>query len=598
MRIVGACHGDAAEIVFQAVIGFILDRVADTFLGHARLKAAALNHEPGNHAVEDGAVEKARAGVLEKIGHGLRSLVGIQFQNDGAQVGLQSHGHDIISCHVIWARMVACRAPMNELTVKTRFAPSPTGEVHLGNLRTALFNALYARREQGIFLLRIENTDAARSKPEFEQALMRDLHWLSLDWQEGPEVGGEHAPYHQSARLETYDQYYQALTAESACYPCFCSETQLKLARKAQRTAGQPPRYPGTCAHLSAEEVEKKLAEGGKPTLRFRVPPGQQVEFEDLVRGAQRFAGSDIGDFIIRRSDGTPSFFFTNAIDDALMGVSHVLRGEDHLTNTPRQLMILAALDLPAPVYGHLSLLVGSDGSPLSKRHGSRSVRQLREAGYLPGGILNYLARLGHKYNADHYLDVGELAAAFDLARLSKAPARFDEVQLRYWQKEAVLAASSAELVDWFKQSAEGRQQTADWSAQRLQGLVDVVRDNVEMPADISAWMHRLSVDAPVINDQERILIQAAGEGFFREALVQLEADYEGFKPFSKAVGQAVGVKGKQLFMPLRISLTGVAHGPEMARVWDWLGRDHCRVRLQAALNHCVDGAQTHAETV
>ncbi|VAW71637.1 Glutamyl-tRNA(Gln) synthetase, partial [hydrothermal vent metagenome] len=338
--------------------------------------------------------------------------------------------------------------PMNERTVKTRFAPSPTGEIHLGNLRTALFNALYARREQGIFLLRIENTDAVRSKPEFEQALMRDLRWLSLNWQEGPEVGGEHAPYHQSARLETYSHYYQTLAAVDACYPCFCSETQLKLARKAQRTAGQPPKYLGTCAHLSTAEIEKKLAEGGKPTLRFRVPPGQRVEFEDFVRGVQRFASSDIGDFIIRRSDGTPAFFFTNAIDDALMGVSHVLRGEDHLTNTPRQLMLLAALSLPAPAYGHLSLLVGSDGSPLSKRHGSRSMRQLREAGYLPGAILNYLARLGHKYAADHYLDVSELAAAFDLARLSKAPARFDETQLRYWQKEAVLSASSAELVD------------------------------------------------------------------------------------------------------------------------------------------------------
>ena len=211
---------------------------------------------------------------------------------------------------------------MHNLSVKTRFAPSPTGEMHLGNLRTALFNALYARREQGVFLLRIENTDAERSKPEFEQALMDDLRWLGLDWQEGPEAGGSHGPYHQSARAETYDRYYQALEAGGGCYPCFCGETQLKLARKAQRAAGQPPRYAGTCAHLSEQEVAQKLAAGGRPTLRFRVPRGQQVEFDDEVRGPQRFNSDEIGDFIIRRSDGTPAFFFTNAIDDALMGVT------------------------------------------------------------------------------------------------------------------------------------------------------------------------------------------------------------------------------------------------------------------------------------
>lgn len=487
---------------------------------------------------------------------------------------------------------------MHNPSVKTRFAPSPTGEIHLGNLRTALFNALYARREQGTFLLRIENTDAERSKQEFEQALMDDLRWLGLDWQEGPDAGGSHGPYHQSARSEIYARYYRSLEAEGACYPCFCGETHLKLARKAQRAAGQPPKYPGTCANLSADEIQKKLAEGGKPTLRFRVPSGQTIEFEDFARGTQRFSSDEIGDFIIRRSDGTPSFFFTNAIDDALMGVSHVLRGEDHLTNTPRQLMILEALNLSAPAYGHLSLLVGPDGSPLSKRHGSQSVRQLREAGYLPAGILNYLARLGHKFDADHYLGLPELAEHFDLARLGRAPARFDDAQLRYWQKEAVVAASSAELVDWFCQSAQGQQLPAGWSAQRIQGLIDVVRDNIELPSDVGEWLHRLSADILEINEPERAVVQAAGEAFFNAALLQLDAGPDGFKSFAKAVGQAAGVKGKQLFMPLRIALTGTAHGPEMARVWDWLGQDCCRTRLQAALKLCVDGAQSHAETV
>ena len=483
-------------------------------------------------------------------------------------------------------------------SVKTRFAPSPTGEIHLGNLRTALFNALYARRENGTFLLRVENTDAERSKPEFECALMDDLRWLNLDWQEGPGVDGSHGPYHQSERTEIYAEYYQALESEGACYPCFCGETHLKLARKAQRAAGQPPRYPGTCANLSVDEIQQKIAAGGKPTLRFRVPPGRTIEFEDFARGKQRFSSDEIGDFIIRRSDGTPSFFFTNAIDDALMGVSHVLRGEDHLTNTPRQLMILEALGLSAPAYGHLSLLVGPDGSPLSKRHGSKSVRQLREAGYLPAGILNYLARLGHKFDTDHYLGLPELAECFDLARLGRAPARFDDAQLRYWQKEAVAATPTTELVDWFRQSAQGRQLAVEWSIQRLQGLIEVVRDNIELPSDVHDWLVRLSSDTPEISDAELVVIRTAGEAFFNAALSQLDADHDGFKDFAKAVGQLAGVKGKQLFMPLRVALTGVAHGPEMARVWEWLGPDSCRQRLEAAVRLCVDGAQSHAETV
>lgn len=484
---------------------------------------------------------------------------------------------------------------MRKTPVKTRFAPSPTGEIHLGNLRTALFNCLYATGHGGVFLLRVEDTDAGRSRSEHTRALMQELRWLGLDWQEGPDAGGERGPYFQSQRLALYEQYYRALESAAAIYPCFCSETQLKLGRKAQRAAGQPPRYPGTCARLTAQEVERKLADGGKPTLRFSVPAAGQVVFDDLVRGPQRFNSDDIGDFIIRRSDGTPAFFFSNAIDDALMGVTHVLRGEDHLTNTPRQLLILQALGLGAPAYGHLSLLVGEDGSPLSKRHGSRSVRQLREAGYLPGAILNYLARLGHSYSEDSYADLGQLAAGFDLDRLGKAPARYDESQLRYWQKEAVAAASGDELVAWFRHS-EAVQQSVECNDARLAALLEVVRDNVEMPADIARWLARLCGE-PVPGEAERELLAAAGSGFFAAALAALDTAPTGFREFAGAVGKQTGTRGKILFMPLRVALSGVTHGPEMARVWDWLGPAECRRRLQAALDYCR-GAESHAESV
>ena len=483
---------------------------------------------------------------------------------------------------------------MSDSRVKTRFAPSPTGEIHLGNLRTALFNYLFAAGREGVFLLRIEDTDTERSRDGYAQALMQELRWLGLDWREGPEAGGDQGPYLQSQRLEIYAQYYRALEAAGAVYPCFCSDAQLKLARKAQRAAGQPPRYPGTCAHLSAEEVSRRLAGGGRPTLRFRVPAGQNVEFDDLVRGPQRFGSDAIGDFIIRRSDGTPAFFFSNAVDDALMDVTHVLRGEDHLANTPRQLMILQALGLHAPVYGHLSLLVGEDGSPLSKRHGSRSVRELRESGYLPGAILNYLARLGHSYADDGYADLERLAAEFSLQRLGRAPARYDESQLRHWQKAAVADTPPEALLAWYRSAQPALPTGCDEA--RLAALLDLLRENVETPADVTGWVERLCAIAPP-GEQERAPLCAAGSGFFVAALEALGEAPPAFRDFAAAVGERTGTRGKALFMPLRIALSGTTHGPEMARLWDWLGPDECRLRLQAALDYCR-GAQSHAESV
>jgi glutamyl-tRNA synthetase len=487
---------------------------------------------------------------------------------------------------------------MTELKIRSRFAPSPTGEIHLGNLRTALFNYLYARGNGGVFLLRIEDTDVERSRAEYAEALMRDLRWLGIEWQEGPGADGECGPYFQAQRLDVYQNYYQMLEQAGACYPCFCSDAKLKLARKAQRAAGQPPRYPGTCAHLSADEVKRKLKAGEKPTLRFRVPPAQQVEFEDLVRGGQRFATSEIGDFIIRRSDGGPSFFFTNAIDDALMGVTHVLRGEDHLTNTPRQLMILHALGLPAPSYGHLSLLVGTDGSPLSKRHGSRSVRELREGGYLPAALVNYLARLGHTYQSDALADLEDLARGFSVQRLGKAPARYDESQLGYWQKEAIAALPGEKLLAWYKGCADYDQYAGRLTDERLQQLFDVVRDNIEMPSDVSAWIGHLTGDQANSDAEGQKVLKAAGTAFFEHALNLLDEHAEDFRGFAKAVGEAAGAKGKGLFMPLRVALTGVSYGPEMARVWQWLGVESCRTRLEAARDRCAAGAEPDVENL
>ncbi len=484
------------------------------------------------------------------------------------------------------------------LAFKARFAPSPTGLLHLGNVRTALFNYLIARRERGVFLLRLEDTDAARGHEKFAQALQEDLTWLGLPWQEGPAAGGDHGPYAQSERSAIYQRYFEALQARGAAYPCFCSEHELEVARKTALAAGRPPRYSGRCRRLSAQEAQARLAAGTPATLRFHVADGEKVEFEDRVRGRQVYQTSDIGDFIIRRSDGTPAFFFSNAIDDALMQVTLVLRGEDHLTNTPRQILLLRALDLPVPEYAHIALVVGADGAPLSKRTGSRSVQELRSQGFLPLAINNYLARLGHTYDDNALLSMERLAADFALERLHKSPARFDEVQLVRWQKEAVAGASDADLWAWMvdRDYAGARIEDLVPAGERMR-FVQTVRDNVTLPIDAYVWAANLYAESGVYDKHAREALREAGPSFFEAALRCLDGAGD-FKVYTKSVAEATGHKGKALFMPLRAALTGEISpaldrhphaafdwhaGPEMARVWELLAPARIRRRLEAA---------------
>ena len=457
--------------------------------------------------------------------------------------------------------------------MKTRFAPSPTGFVHVGNIRTALFSLLCALSEQGDFLLRVEDTDQERSKVEFETALKKDMLWLGLAWQEGVDVGGANAPYRQSERAAIYDDYYQKLEAQGRAYPCFCSEEQLSLSRKLQRTRGLAPRYAGTCRHLSEEERAAKLAEGLIPSLRFRAPDNEVVEFQDLVKGAQQFQTSDIGDFIIRRSAGTASFMFCNAIDDAMMQVTHVVRGEDHLTNTPRQLMILKALDLPAPQYAHISLILGMDGAPLSKRNGSCSVQDLRGMGYLPTAILNYLARLGHYFEANDLFSLEALGRAFEIKHLSHSPAKYDQAQLNYWQKRSLQALTDDEFEGYLGDFAAGIPEGKKALFLRM------IRPNIQFNHEIEPWK---KVFFEPLALEDNAAIKEAGSAFFDVCIdcVQKELDYAATV---SALKEALSVKGKGLFMPLRLALTGETHGPELALVFELLGKEALLKRFEHA---------------
>jgi glutamyl-tRNA synthetase len=454
--------------------------------------------------------------------------------------------------------------------MKTRFAPSPTGYLHIGNVRTALFCALLAKSKQGGFLLRIEDTDQTRSTQAFADHLQSDLHWLGLSWNEGP--------YYQSQRQEIYNQYYHQLEDSHHVYPCFCTEQQLAIARKVQISGGQAPRYSGACRQLSPEKVAEKIAQGLKPTLRFRVPDNQEITFTDFVRGEQSFKSNEIGDFIIRRADGTAPFFFCNAIDDALMEVTHVLRGEDHLSNTPRQLMILKTLQLPIPSYGHMALIVGSDGSPLSKRHGSRSITDLREGGYLPLGIVNYLARLGHYYASNDYMTFTQLAEGFSTELLGRSSARFDQGQLLYWQKQAAIHLSPEEAWQWF-----GEAVNALVPPQKKELFIKAVQGNVVFPANALHWAQMLFQEPLVYGLEGAPIIKQAGANFFEKALELLLSHQENFKTFSQALQEVLNIKGKAFFQPLRIALCGQLDGPELLHVFELLGVEKIRSRFQQA---------------
>lgn len=463
------------------------------------------------------------------------------------------------------------------MNLKSRFAPSPTGFLHLGNARTALFAWLAARGTQGCFVLRLEDTDQERSTALYERALLEDLRWLGLDWDEGPDHGGGHGPYRQMERQSIYGDYFARLQTAGRAYPCYCSADELAAERAVQRGAGKPPRYSGRCRHLDAGARAQREAAGLRPTLRFRVPDHGTVVVPDLVWGERHYALADLGDFVIRRSDGSPAFFFANAVDDALMEVNLVLRGEDHLSNTPRQILVLQALDLPVPAYGHLPLLLGADGQPLSKRYGAISLRDLQHHGYLPAAIRNYLARLGHHYTATGFLNRAALAQGFSLTQISRAPGHFDLEQLRYWQREALQSLDDAAIWTWL----------APWLRDKVPmgqeiAFVAAVRANMVLPADALDWAERCFA-VPLADAEAIQTIAAAPQGFWSAAQATLRAAGGDYRLWTKTLQKESGQRGKALFMPLRAALTGLTHGPELAVLLPLIGEARAQARLHAA---------------
>ena len=393
---------------------------------------------------------------------------------------------------------------------KSRFCPSPTGLLHLGNLRTALFSHLAAKRDDGSFLLRIEDTDRERSKKEFSDAISQDLKWIGLDWDEGPGVGNQES-YFQSQRIDIYETFYQQLIEADLIYPCFTTEEELKIIRRNQIASGQPPRYTGVWAQASAEDVQSQFEKGNKPVYRFRIPKKSNIEFVDVVKGEQSFATDDLDDFIVKKQDNTPTFMFANAIDDSLMKVDLVLRGDDHLSNTPRQIALLEALNLPLPKFAHVSLFTGSDGAPLSKRNGSLSIEDLRSEGYLPIAVCNYLSRVGHSINTNKLMSLKELSKSFDTNNISSSPSKFDKNQLLFWQKKAVESLSSDETYVWLQDSLEAL--PSDINKEKFLSLV---KENINFPVEVKTYIENLFLLPLNKNEQVKPILLDAGRQFFK----------------------------------------------------------------------------------
>jgi nondiscriminating glutamyl-tRNA synthetase len=466
--------------------------------------------------------------------------------------------------------------------MRVRFAPSPTGQLHVGNARTALFNWLLARGHGGTFILRIEDTDAERSTKESEESILEDLRWLGLEWDEGPDVGGSGGPYRQSDRLHLYTSYANELLAGNHAYYCFCTPQKLEDDRRKDLAEGRPPKYHGTCRAVSPDEARRRLEAGERAVVRFRVPEHVDVAFQDLVRGDVTFSTDVIGDPVLVRSDGRPAYNFAVVVDDALMEVTHVIRGEDHISNTPRQVLFYRALGFSPPLFAHLSLVLGPDHTPLSKRHGATSVAEFRERGVLPEALTNYLALIGWSPRsagggADddaELMPMEELARRFALEDVGHSAGVFDPEKLAWMNRHYMKAASPARLavesVRFFQVRGLVKRKT-EIAMAYLESLLPMAVgsvDRLEEIPDRLAFLFGYDAAAAL---QRPDVVEILNEAGARDVIAALPGaidgpmlDREAFRAMATRVKDKTGRKGKALFHPIRVALTGEGGGPEL----------------------------------
>jgi len=484
------------------------------------------------------------------------------------------------------------------VTVKVRFAPSPTGPLHIGGARTVLFNWLFARRHKGIFVLRSEDTDLERSSEKWEHDIAASLHWLGLDWDEGLEKGGPNGPYRQTERLKIYQDYLAKLWLGGHIYYCFCTPEELARDREEAMARGDNPVYSGRCLGLTPAQIAEKLRAGLKPTIRFKVPEDTEILIDDLVRGQVSFQSRNIGDFIIIKSDGIPTYNYAVVIDDITMGITHIIRANEHLINTPRQVLIYQALGEPMPAFGHVSVVLDTSGRKMSKRMGDMSVGRYARHGYLPEAVVNFMAFLGWSPEDDtEIMSIDELVEAFDLSRISKSPGIFDAQKLDWMNNQYIRANDLDRLADLALPflEAEGLAEciNRDW----LKYVLAVVRDELQYLAQLPDIIKEFLAGTVQVQPEALPPLQLETTGMvLDEFLARLEALPEAenlpqqqqqvqalLKQLNKDLKARAGISGKAVYMPIRAALTGAVSGQELYFLVPILGKERAAARIKSS---------------
>jgi glutamyl-tRNA synthetase len=485
--------------------------------------------------------------------------------------------------------------------VRVRYAPSPTGALHIGGARTALFNFLYARRFGGAFVLRIEDTDRAREVEGSADALMEGLRSLGLQWDEGPDIGGPYGPYRQSERSVLYREAAERLVAQGAAYRCYCTPEELDRVRRQQQQAGLPPRYPGTCRHLTADDW---VAREGQPyVLRFRLPTDGETVVHDLIRGAVHFDHAVLDDFVIQKSDGTPTYNFAVVVDDAAMHITHVIRGEEHLSNTPKQILLATALGYALPTFAHVPMILAPDRSKLSKRHGATSVAEYRALGILPEALVNYLALLGWSPPEEREIfSLQEAAAWFDLDRVQRTAAVYDQKKLEWMNGQYLRLLPVSRVAEAVKPFLAERgidpDQPGPYPAVTLAEAVQLVRERartLQEMADQLAFLYRpvTSYDADGI---AKYFSPKTADWLSQLADALLDTPSfapEALSTLYQNLAEAWGVKRALLIHPTRLAVTGRTVGPGLFEILAALGRDETVARLKQAAERIRSDALT-----
>ena len=475
--------------------------------------------------------------------------------------------------------------------MRLRFAPSPTGYLHVGGARTALFNWLLARRHGGSFILRIEDTDLTRSTEEAVEAIVRDLRWLGLDWDEGPEVGGEHWPYRQTGRVNLYRRAAEELLSKGAAYRCFCLPEELAERRERAVEEGRSPMYDRRCRSLSPEEALERVRRGDPFALRFAVPEGETT-VRDLVRGEVRFRNEEIEDFVLLRNDGSPTYNLAVVVDDLDMRITHVVRGDDHLSNTPKQILLYRALEAEEPTFAHLPMIVGRDGKPLSKRHGDVAVGNFKERGFLPDAMVNFLALLGWSLDdSTTIMDRDTLVAGFSLERVSSKPAVWDDDKLTWMNAQYIMAMDDGELalaLMPFLAGAGLADEGDPGALEKMERMAPLIRERIKVLTDAVPLVAFFFREVEVEEEARELLRGEEGRAVLKEAgkrLLELEGfDATALESDLRAMAEEMGVKPRKAFQPLRVALTGSKVSPPLFESMEILGRETCLRRIARAL--------------